>query len=135
MPIYKTKVFARFARKESIADQDLCRAAAEVAEGNHDADLGGGVYKQRVARPGAGKSGGFRTILLFQEGAHVFFVYGFAKSARANVGPDELRAFRKLASEMLAYTVEEIEKAVEAGELIKVPYDGEADENYAQVPE
>lgn len=66
-----------------------------------DADLGGGVIKQRVARRGQGKSGGLRTIILFRRGELAFFIYGFAKSDRDNIRADELRTFRKLADEML----------------------------------
>ena len=40
----------------------------------------GGVIKQRLAREGQGKSGGFRSIVLFRRGEKAFFVYGFAKS-------------------------------------------------------
>ncbi|HEX8662547.1 MAG TPA: type II toxin-antitoxin system RelE/ParE family toxin [Beijerinckiaceae bacterium] len=123
MPVYKTKVFARFARKAGIRDRELRNAAAEVARGNYDADLGGGVYKQRIARPGAGKSGGFRTILCFREGSHTFFVYGFTKSVKANITADELKTTRKLAAQMLAYGAKEIGDAMHIGELIEVMSD------------
>jgi len=59
------------------------------------------VIKQRLAREGQGKSGGFRSIVLFRRGERAFFVYGFAKSDRDNIRRDELKAFRNLASEML----------------------------------
>ena len=123
MGVYKTKPFARFARKERISDQDLYRAAADVATGRVSADLGGGVVKQRVARAGRGKSGGYRTLVLFRAGSHVFFVYGFAKSQRANISAAELEAFRKLADRMLTFTTAELERAVEASELIEVACD------------
>lgn len=55
-----------------------------------DADLGGGVIKQRFARLGQGKSGGFRSIVLFRRGARAFFVYGFAKNDRDNIDRQEL---------------------------------------------
>jgi len=100
--IFKTKPFARFAGRESISDGDLCNAADHAAAGRIDADLGGGVIKQRVARNGQGKSGGYRTIILLRSGGHAFFVYGFAKSDRDNIKVDELKAFRKLARELFA---------------------------------
>lgn len=59
------------------------------------------MIKQRLAREGQGKSGGFRSIVLFRRGERAFFVYGFAKSDRDNIRRDELKAFRNLASEML----------------------------------
>lgn len=100
MRIFKTRPFARFARAENISDAVLIEAVERAAAGRIDADLGGGVIKQRIARRGGGKSDGFRTIVLFRRGERAFFVYGFAKSDRDNIGADELRAFRKLAGEM-----------------------------------
>ena len=120
MKVFKTKSFNRFARKETLEDAALFRAAVDAAAGHIDADLGGGVIKQRVARKGGGKSGGFRTILLFRSGSHVFFVFGFAKSERPNISKDELTAFRKLADTLLILRPEQLETAVEAGELIEV---------------
>ncbi|MCA3758320.1 MAG: type II toxin-antitoxin system RelE/ParE family toxin, partial [Phenylobacterium sp.] len=84
MSVYKTKEFSRFARKADLKSADLLDAAQAVASGQWDADLGGGVFKQRIARDGGGKSGGFRTIILFKVGGHSFFVHGFAKNEKAN---------------------------------------------------
>jgi hypothetical protein len=120
MRVFKTKSFNRFARKEGLEDSLLLEAAANAVAGRVDADLGGGVIKQRIARKGGGKSGGFRTILLFRSGSHVFFVFGFAKSERANISKDELAAFRKLADILLTLGPERLGSAVEAGELIEV---------------
>jgi len=85
-----------------------------------DADLGGGVIKQRIARPSEGRSGGFRTIILLELEVRAVFVYGFAKNERQNIGDDELRAFRDLAVVMLAYDEGEIATALENGALIEV---------------
>lgn len=124
-----TKPVARFARKERISNAALFRAAADIVAGRIDADLGGGVIKQRVARAGAGTSGGYRTIVLFRAGSDVFFVYGFAKSSRASISRDELEAFRKLADRVLAFGAAEITMAGAAGELISVESnDGEQGE-------
>lgn len=128
MRVYQTKEFARFARKNGLSARALLHAAADVAAGQFDADLGGGVFKQRVARPGAGKSGGFRTILLFRAGRHSFFVYGFAKSERANISAKELKALKRLADEMLGYTAAQVSVAHKAGELIELVDDDEDEE-------
>jgi hypothetical protein len=98
--------------------------AAEVAARAADADLGGGVFKQCVARAGEGKSGGFRTIVLFRGGTHVFYVYGFAKNAKANISRSELAAFRKLANIFLSLDSIGFTIAVDGGELVKVGVDG-----------
>lgn len=130
MSVYQTKEFARFARKERMSAKALLQAAADLARGHFDADLGGSVFKQRVARSGAGKSGGYRTILFFKAGRHTFFAYGFAKSERANVSAKELRALKKLADELLGYSAAKIAAAEAAGELIElVDEDGDEEED------
>ena len=120
MRVFKTKTFARFARKAGLGNATLCKAIVDAERGLIDADLGGGVIKQRIARPGEGKSGGFRVMVLYKRGKRGFFVYGFAKSERANITPDELAALRELASQMLAYDEAQIAKAIASGPLIEV---------------
>jgi len=124
MRIYKTKPFARFADRENVEDSALCDAVHRAEEGLVDADLGGGVIKQRIARPGQGKSGGFRSILLFRQGERAFFAYGFAKSDRGNIRKDELKAFRLLAAEMLAMDDKALRAAAKNGTIIEVICDG-----------
>jgi len=120
MSVYKSKAFVRFARKAGLRDAQLAAAAALVVSGRFDADLGGGVYKQRVARAGGGKSGGFRTLLAFRAGQSCFFVYGFAKNARANITAKELEALQAYAALLLNYGADELEAAVKHGELVKI---------------
>ena len=100
MQTFKTKAFARFADREGLEDAVPCEAVRRARSGLIDADLGGGVIKQRIARKGGGRSGGFRTIVLFRRGALAFFVYGFAKSGRENLRRDELETYRLLADEV-----------------------------------
>ncbi|MDF2381824.1 type II toxin-antitoxin system RelE/ParE family toxin [Nostoc ellipsosporum NOK] len=128
MTVLMTKTFARFARKAKLEDASLAKAAAEVAAGEFDADLGGHVYKQRVARSGGGKSGGFRTIILFKVGGHSFFAHGFAKNEKANVTAKELKALKKLADVLLAMSEADIDKGIAAGEFVKVEDGDEAQE-------
>jgi hypothetical protein len=124
MSVYVTKEFARFARKAGLADAKLLLAARDVVAGHYDADLGGGVFKQRVARDGGGKSGGFRTIILFRVGSHSFFAHGFAKSDKANVSAKELKALKRLADMLLGFSEEQLVAAQAAGELNEVESDG-----------
>lgn len=125
MMVLMTKVFARFARKARLSDSTLTEAAAEVAAGTFDADLGGHVYKQRVARVGEGKSGGFRTIILFKIGGHSIFAHGFAKNDKANISSKELKALKKLAEILLALSDTDIGNAITAGEFVKVMENGD----------
>lgn len=124
MRIFVTKPFARFARRERIADEVLRGAATRADRGVVDADLGGGVLKIRVPRAGGGKSGGYRTILLYRRGGIAFFVYGFAKSERANIRSDELAAFRELADRMLAMNAEALRAACDHGTIKELEQHG-----------
>ncbi len=120
MRIFKNKPFARFARKAGVGDAALKKAVSDAEKGLIDVDLGGGVIKQRIARAGSGKSGGFRTIVLFRSGEPAFFVHGFAKGGLDNIGDDELAAFKLLATEMLGYGEGDIAAALSAGALTEV---------------
>ena len=88
-------------------------------------DLGGGVIKQRIARRGEGKSGGFRTLIVFRAGTRTIFVHGFAKSEKSNIDANELLALRKLAAELLAYDEATIARVVESKALLEVKCDEE----------
>ena len=101
-------------------DDKLCGAARRAAQGLVDADLGGGLVKQRVARPGQGRSGGYRTLIAFRMGTRTSFIYGFAKSERGNIGPDELGFWRKVASGMLAMNESGLDRMVAAGEVLEI---------------
>ena len=124
MQVYKTKIFARFARRERIKDDTLCEAVARAERGLIDADLGGGVIKQRLPRQGQGRSGGFRVIVFYRTAERTVFVDGFAKSDQANINEDDLRLFRDLAAEYLAYMPVEVTALLKAGEWIEVECDG-----------
>ena len=123
--VLTTKWFARFARREKITDVMLCEAVARARRGIVDADLGGNVLKQRIARKGEGRSGGYRTILLFRIGERAIFAYGFAKNAQDNIDKAELEAFRSLAAELLEYDEDRIGKALDAGALLEVTCNGD----------
>ncbi|MDR1072521.1 MAG: type II toxin-antitoxin system RelE/ParE family toxin [Treponema sp.] len=120
MRTFKNQWFARFADKEGVSDEELKAVVGALEEGRFDADLGGGVYKQRLARSGGGKSGGYRAIVFFRSGERTFFHYGFAKSDRSNVSGKELKWYKEVAKYYLALTHKQILLAIETGELIEV---------------
>jgi hypothetical protein len=124
MRVFKTHRFAKWAAAEKLTDTVLAGAVAEIVQGLVDAELGGQVVKKRVALAGKGKRGGIRTLLAFKQGDKAFFVYGFAKSERADVSAKELRALKLLARELLSYTKPALAKAVKAGKLIEVDGNG-----------
>lgn len=126
MKTFKTKAFARFADRVGLVDGALLEAVQRANDGLVDADLGGGVLKQRIARTGGGRSSGFRTIVLFRRDELAFFVYGFAKSDRENLRSDELAAFRVLADEYLGLDEAGLRTAQSVGAIIEVTGNGQA---------
>lgn len=124
MRVFKTKPFRRFAEREDISDEDLCDAIARAEARQIDADLGGGVIKQRIARRGQGRSAGFRAIVLFRHHLMAVFVYGFAKSDRDNIRRDELKAFRMLAREMFSLTDDALARAIKNGTMEEIGCNG-----------
>ncbi len=124
MRIFKTKLLARFTRREGIDDASLNEAVERAGRGLVDADLGGGLFKQRVPRKGEGRRGGYRMLVAFRAGDRAIFVFGFAKSERENITDDELRIIREVADSWLAVNAGGITKALAEGLLIEVQHDG-----------
>ena len=120
MRIFKNSWFNRFARQEKITDDVLIHAISRADKGLIDADLGGNLIKQRVARAGRGKAGGYRTIIVFKHGAEAFFVYGFAKNNQANLSKHEEEIYKKAAKALLALTDEQIAQLLENKALFEV---------------
>ena len=120
MRIFKSRWFQRFASKEGISDAALHDAATRAGRGQIDADLGGGVIKQRIARPGQGSSKGYRTIILFRHGAMAFFVFGFSKSRRANLDDGEEKQFKEAAKHVLALNEKQLAELVKQGDFVEV---------------
>lgn len=124
MRIFKNAWFERFARKQKLEDTALRDAIQRAELGLIDADLGGGVIKQRVARPGQGKSGGYRTIILYRKVHRAFFVYGFAKSQQSNISDEEKAAFKQAAQHILDLSEEHLVEMVRKGQFSEVDDDG-----------
>jgi len=122
--IFKTKWLARFARREGIADKSLSEAIQRAEQGVIDADLGGGLIKQRVARQGKGRSGGYRMIVAYRARRRAVLLFGFAKSERENVTLDELLFLRRLAENWLTADGTRIQNEMEIGNLQEIE-DGE----------
>jgi hypothetical protein len=114
--VFASKPFMRFARRFEISDADLWQAV----NGAYDADLGGGVFKFRLARRGEGTSGGARAIVAMKVGLRIVLMYGFEKKDQANIKTDELRAFRKAARVYLSYSEEQMTAIVREKSLFEI---------------
>jgi len=83
-------------------------------------ELGGFVYKKRVSIHGRGKRSGARTLIAFKREDKAFFMYGFAKNQRDDIGDNELKALKRLAKEFFSYSENEIDQAIKTKEIIEV---------------
>ena len=112
--------FARFADREGITDGELKEAVNQLEQGQAYADLGSGVYKVRIARPGEGKSEAYRVIVFFKSEKRTFYHYAYSKSDRANINEKELWTFKQLAKKNLAMSDGELAEALKAREFIEI---------------
>ena len=120
MRVFKYTRFSRFASKEGITDHELLEVVDQLEAEQADANLGGDVYKVRIARQGEGKSGGYRVIVYFRNEFRTFFSYGFSKNDRGNISSKELKRFKEDAKSRLSYTDEQIRELVQNGTLIEI---------------
>jgi hypothetical protein len=118
--VFKNTWFTRFADKEGITDDELRKMVNILEAGQADADLGGGVYKVRIARSGEGKSGGYRVIVFFKSGKRTFYVYGFAKSVQDNINEKQLRDFKRTAKVVLAMTEKQLDDVLKTRKYLEI---------------
>ena len=123
MRIFKTRPFKRWADSEKLNDVSLKNAVNELSKGLIDANLGGSVYKKRIATQGKGKSGGLRTLIAFRIADKAFFMYGFSKNQRESIDDKELKALKNMAREMFAYSDKVLAGMARQGKLIEVETD------------
>lgn len=114
---FKTKSFSKWMRKTDLEDQDLLIAVEEMETGLVGVDLGGNVFKKRIALPGIGKRAGARTLVASKSSKKWFFLYGFAKNERDNINGDELVYLQGAANRLVNLTDQDIEKVILTGEL------------------
>ena len=122
---YKTREFVSLTKKELLTDEELIAACKEMAEGLYDADLGGNVYKKRIASGCKGKRAGYRVIIGASIKDKYFFLYAFAKNTKANINTKEKLALKELAKEFLSLSQVEIDELINDGELLIVGEDHE----------
>ena len=124
MRIFKTPLFAKWAKKEKLLDKQLRQAVQEMEQGLVDADLGGHIYKKRISLQGRGKRGGARSILAYQIKEKAFFIFGFAKNEKASISAEDLKIAKAFAKELLGYSSVQLDQLVKEGKLYEVENDG-----------
>jgi hypothetical protein len=120
MRAFKTRTFHRWASKAGVTDFSLADVLVQMERGLIDADLGGNLYKQRVALPGRGKSGSTRTVIATRFAGVLFFLYGFEKNDKDNITAKELALYQRLARELLEMSETKIAAALEGQILMEV---------------
>lgn len=110
--VFKNKWFDRWARDEDIPDSVLCGVAKDVTEGKVESDLGGCLFKKRLPRPGAGKSGGYRVVVGYKKPntVRIIFLYAFAKNDRANMSTREEAALSRVAEAFVSASDKQLQK-------------------------
>jgi hypothetical protein len=123
MKIYKTKMFMKWQKKEKISDEVLCTAINEVKSGLVDANLGSNLFKKRVAKPGTGKRGSYRTIIASKFNNMWFYIFGFSKNEKDNITEREKIVLTEVAAHLLSLSAAEREKLVLENKLYEVNYE------------
>ncbi|QWT18470.1 type II toxin-antitoxin system RelE/ParE family toxin [Bacillus sp. NP157] len=118
--VLKRRDFSRWQAREKIPDAVLCKAVNEMETGLIDADLGGCLYKKRIARSGFGKISGYRLLLSARLGERYLFVHGFSKSDKENITQDERRSLRHAARKYLELPSAELGEAFKQGMIEEV---------------
>ena len=120
MRVFKTRIFHQWAVEIGLDDSILRQAIEELIQGQYEANLGGFLYKKRIAFGGKGKSGGLRTIIALRREDKAFFVYGFSKSKKENIAIKAVETLKKLAKDYLMYNEEQVQKSIEVKKFIEV---------------
>ena len=118
--VLKTRRFSRWMRKTLLEDRMLRDAVAEMECGLIDVDLGGGLFKKRIALPGRGKRGSVRTLIATNKGDRWVFLYGFEKNERDNITKAELTALQNVADDFLGFSEAVLEQVIASGQLMEV---------------
>ena len=118
--VFRSRPFSRWMRRAGLTDEALLHAVSEMEQGLVDADLGGGVFKKRVALPGRGKRAGARTIVATRMKERWFFLYGFEKNERTNISSAELKALQEYAKDLLGLDAAQLAAVVSTGEMTEV---------------
>ena len=116
----KAKLFNKWAKKNSISNKILFKTIQDLSNILGTADLGAGLYKVRTAKSGQGKSGSYRTIVVYKESDIAIFIYGFSKKEKDNLSSDELKYFKKLAEDLLSIDRQKYKKMVQIGDFINI---------------
>lgn len=122
MRVFRTRLFSKFQKKEDISEELLRKAVREILSGLYEANLGGNVFKKRIAKLGQGKSRSMRSIIAYKSNKRLIFMFGFSKNSTENITEDELYYLKKLAKYFLELDESKINYAIKKNELQELEY-------------
>lgn len=115
-------------KKQNMKDSALLDAVEEFERGLRGADQGGNVFKKRLPAPGRGKSGGYRTLIMFNYGDRLIFAEGLAKknltSTLTDFKDEVVELQKRNAATYLRWSSEQIEAALTHNVLAEVKRNG-----------
>ena len=104
-------------------DNHIRSATIEIANGLIDVNLGGKVFKKRIALSGKGKSRSGRVIVAYLVNEKMFFMHGFLKNKTSNITEEEKRDLKDLGRLYLSLSDLDLDKAVRSNVLYEVRYE------------
>ena len=123
--VFAFKDVARFARKFQISAEGIW----DTVRSQPDADLGGGLYKYRIARPGEGSRGGGRVLIALKIGSRAILMFAWEKKDMENIKPNEVKAFRGVARLYLGYSDAQMDSLVKDRVLVEITSPAEGGNN------
>ncbi|MBO0905259.1 type II toxin-antitoxin system RelE/ParE family toxin [Jiella sonneratiae] len=126
MRVFKTKEFARAARKEKVVEDELRKTIKRTLGGTIDAELGAFLIKQRISQGQGGRWGSHRAVIVFRARDRLVFVHLFGKSEKANLSTNEERSYKKAAKVIVGLTEGQVQALVQSGEWIEIENGDEA---------
>jgi len=118
--VFSFSAFDDFAKRQRWSDERLVKVVDDVESGLNDGVLGSNLFKRRVAREGAGSSGGFRIVLVCRVGDRAFLLEAFAKNVKTTHTPVEVRVLRMLAEELLSLSETQIQEAIRTKQIREI---------------
>lgn len=121
----KSKSASKEMRSLGCTDGMVLKAFKELQTGLVGKNLGGNLFKKRIAIPGKGKSGGLRTIIATKRQDRWIVVACYAKNQIATLPPNVEKMLKVIANVVLDCSDEELQLLILAGEFIPLESEGD----------
>jgi hypothetical protein len=120
MKVYCNRWFNKWLKKSKLSTLDLLNAVSNLENQISSVNLGANLYKVRIPLKNSGKSGGYRTFVVYNQGVRSIFVSAFAKNERANISKAELDDLKELSKVLTSIDINDFQALIFAGSLIQI---------------